>query len=287
MTTLRRVAVLGFGTMGSGIAHVVARSGRDVVVLEAEQSRIDTGWRTLDAFLSDGVRRGKTTDAERSGVLSRITTTTDMSDLRGMELVIEAVSENLEIKQELFGRVAKVIDDDALLTTNTSALSVTELAAGVPEPQRFAGLHFFNPAPLMGVVEIVRALQTEDRVVTLLDEFVHSLRKTPVPVEDRPGFLVNRLLIPYLNDVIQEYDEELATAEDIDLALELGLGYKMGPLSLLDLIGIDVHLHATEGAYAATLDPEFAAPPLLRQMVAAGYWGTKTGRGFRTSSDGI
>src|SRR5581483_1074882 len=170
---------------------------------------------------------------------------------------------------------------DAVLATNTSALSVTDLAACVPNPARFAGLHFFNPAPLMKLVEVVRALQTGPEVVTALSAFCTSIGKTPVEVKDRPGFLINKLLMPYLNDVIQAYDDELASAEDLDVALELGLGYKMGPMKLLDVIGLDTHHHATHCAYEATLDPQFAPPPLLTQMVAAGYLGNKSGRGFR------
>jgi 3-hydroxybutyryl-CoA dehydrogenase len=172
------------------------------------------------------------------------------------------------------------------LTTNTSALSVTQLASGVPDPGRFAGLHFFNPAPLMPLIEVVRALQTTPEVVAALHEFCVSLNKAPVEVKDRPGFLVNRLLMPYLNDVIDGYDSGLASAEDLDTALELGLGYRMGPMRLLDVIGLDTHHHATLSAYEQTLDPQYAPPPLLSRMVAAGYLGNKSGRGFRIS-DGL
>ncbi|WP_100501028.1 3-hydroxyacyl-CoA dehydrogenase family protein [Geodermatophilus chilensis] len=285
MRTFQRVAVLGFGTMGGGIAQVVAASGRDVVVLETGQERIDLGVAAVRDFLDGGIRRGKATEADRDAVLARITGTTDVADLAGVDLVVEAVTERREVKAELLGRVATVVGEDAVLTTNTSALSVTDLAAALPRPERMAGLHFFNPAPLMAVVEVVRALQTDADVITDLVAFVEDIGKSPVEVKDRPGFLVNRLLMPYLNDVVQEYDDELASAEDIDVAIQLGLGYKLGPLALLDLIGIDVHRHATESAYAATLDPQFAPPPLLAQMVAAGYLGAKSGRGFRVGTE--
>jgi len=286
MADFERVAVLGFGTMGAGIAQVVAMSGREVTVLEAGQDRIEAGSAALAGFLDGGVARGKMTESERDETLARIRSTTEPKELDGCDLVIEAVSERFEVKRELFGAVAAVIGDDALIVTNTSALSVTALAASVPGPGRFAGLHFFNPAPLMRVVEVVRALQTEPEVIERLTEFVVALGKEPVVVKDRPGFLVNYLLMPYLNDVVTELDNELASAEDIDTALRLGLGYKLGPLELLDLIGLDVHEHATQSAYDATLDPRFAPPPLLRQMVAAGYHGDKNGMGFRNRQDG-
>ena len=285
MRSFHRVAVLGFGTMGAGIAQVVAASGRDVVVLETDQERIDRGRAAVAAFLDGGVQRGKGTDADRDAVLGRVRGTTDVTDLTGVDLVIEAVSERRDVKVELLARVAEVVGVDTVLTTNTSALSVTDIAAHLARPERMAGLHFFNPAPVMALVEVVRALQTEADVVADLVAFVEDIGKSPVEVKDRPGFLVNRLLIPYLNDVVREYDDELASAEDIDVAIQLGLGYKLGPLDLLDLIGIDVHRHAAESAYEATLDPQFAPPPLLAQMVAAGYLGHKSGRGFRVGAD--
>jgi 3-hydroxybutyryl-CoA dehydrogenase len=172
-----------------------------------------------------------------------------------------------------------------VITTNTSALSVTDLAAAVSHPHRFAGLHFFNPAPVMRLVEVVRALQTDDATVAALLGFAEAIGKVAVEVKDRPGFLVNRLLLPYLNDVVQAYDDGLASARDVDVAIELGLGHPRGPLALLDLIGLDVHEHATAAAYADTLDPQFAPPPLLSRMVTAGYHGRKTGRGFRVGTE--
>ncbi|MCP2252727.1 3-hydroxybutyryl-CoA dehydrogenase [Prauserella aidingensis] len=284
MTVFSRVAVLGFGTMGGGIAQVVAGSGRDVVVLETERHRLDAGFAAVRRFLDDGVSRGKTTEAERDAVLGRLTGTTDVADLATVDLVIEAVTERMDVKADLLGRVAEVVRDETVLATNTSALSVTDLAARVSGPERVAGLHFFNPAPVMAVVEVVRALQTDASVAADLVSFTEDLGKAPVEVKDRPGFLVNRLLMPYLNDVVREFDDDLASAEDIDVAIRLGLGHRLGPLELLDLIGIDVHTHATESAYEATLDPQYAPPPLLRQMVAAGYLGTKSGRGFRVGT---
>jgi len=279
--SFERVAVLGFGTMGAGIAQVVARSGRGVTVLETGDDRLADGRRRVEGFLTDGVGRGKLTSDDREAVLRRITGTTDVAALAGSELVIEAVVEDRDLKAELWPRVSEAVGTGAVLVTNTSALSVTDLAATVPEPSRFAGLHFFNPAPLMKLVEVVRALRTAPEVITALTGFCESVGKTPVVVKDRPGFLINKLLMPYLNDVIQAYDDGLAIAADLDSALELGLGDRMGPMTLLDVIGLDTHHHATTSAYEATLDPQFAPPPLLSRMVAAGYLGDKSGRGFR------
>ncbi|MFL4908214.1 3-hydroxyacyl-CoA dehydrogenase family protein [Streptomyces sp. MMS24-I2-30] len=279
---IQRVALLGLGTMGAGIAQLVAQSGHEVTVLETDQARIDAGTAFLRRFLDAGIARGKLTEAGRDEILGRVHGVTDPSGLTGAELVIEAVTERREVKRELLAAVADAVGPEALIVTNTSALSVTDLATAVPRPERFAGLHFFNPAPLMKVIEIVRALQTDEAVIERLVVFVGALGKDPVVVKDRPGFLVNRLLIPYLNDVVQAYDDELASAEDIDTAVRLGLGHKQGPLELIDMIGLDVHEHATSRAYEATLDPAFAPPPLLRQMVAAGRLGNKSGHGFRT-----
>jgi 3-hydroxybutyryl-CoA dehydrogenase len=284
-TDIRHVGLLGFGTMGAGIAHLVAQSGREVTVLEMDQARLDAGTTFLTAFLDGGIARGKLTEASRDEILGRIHGVTDVSGLAGADAVIEAVTEKREVKRELLARVAAVVGIEALILTNTSALSITDLATAVPNPARFAGLHFFNPAPVMRVVEIVRALQTDEAVIDGLTAFVESLGKDAVVVKDRPGFLVNRLLMPYLNDVIQAYDDELASAEDIDTAVRLGLGHKLGPLELLDMIGLDVHEHATTSAYEATLDPVFAAPPLLRQMVAGGWLGAKNSKGFRTETE--
>ncbi|MCL3819390.1 3-hydroxyacyl-CoA dehydrogenase family protein [Aeromicrobium wangtongii] len=283
---IERVAVLGLGTMGAGIAVLVARSGFDVIALEATAERIEHGLAHARGFLDESVRRGKLTEQDRDEVLARLRGTTDVDDLAGVDLVIEAVVENRDVKRELLVRVAAVVGEDAAIVTNTSALSVTDLAAAIPGPERCAGLHFFNPAPLMKIIEVVRALQTDAALVARLEEFVESLGKTAVVVKDRPGFLVNYLLMPYLNDVIQELDDGLATAEDLDVAIKLGLGHRLGPVELLDMIGLDVHAHATESAYEATRDVRFTPPPLLRQMVAAGRLGDKSGRGLRTAGDG-
>jgi 3-hydroxybutyryl-CoA dehydrogenase len=255
-------------------------------VLETDEVRIDAGFAALGSFLDGGVARGKVTVQERDEVVARVRGVTALDELASAELVIEAVTEDAEVKRSLLARVAKVVSPDTVIATNTSALSVTELATAVPRPERVAGLHFFNPAPLMKLVEVVRALQSDDQVIYRLVEFTRSIGKEPVVVRDRPGFLVNLLLMPYLNDAVQLYDDELASAEDMDTAVRLGLGHKLGPLELLDLIGLDVHLAATTSAYQATLDPRFAPPTLLRRLVAAGYHGAKNGRGLRAGTKG-
>jgi 3-hydroxybutyryl-CoA dehydrogenase len=279
--TFTQVAVVGYGAMGAGIAQVCAQAGYAVTVLDTDDARLADGDRRLREFLDGGVSRGKLTADERDAVIARIRPTIEVAQLAGADLVVEAIVEDAAVKKQLLPAVAEVVGPDAVITTNTSALSVTDLAAAVPHPHRFAGLHFFNPAPLMRLVEVVRALQTDDATVAAVLGFAEALGKVAVEVKDRPGFLVNRLLMPYLNDVVQAYDEGLASARDIDVAIELGLGHPRGPLGLLDLIGLDVHEHATANAYADTLDPQFAPPPLLSRMVAAGYHGRKTGRGFR------
>jgi 3-hydroxybutyryl-CoA dehydrogenase len=281
MPEFERVAVIGCGTMGSGIAQVAAQAGCQVTVVEVDRGRLEAGLDAMRTFLDGSVVRGKLTEEESACVLQRVHGTTSLADLADAQLVIEAVTENSDIKRAVVAEIGQVVNSDAVLVTNTSALSVSDLATASPRPEQFAGLHFFNPAPLMKVVEVVAALQTSSEVTDRLSAFVTDLGKDPIPVKDRPGFLVNRLLLPYLNDVIQAYDDGLATAEDLDTAIRLGLGYKQGPLELLDMIGLDVHEHATRSAYEALLDPVYAAPPLLQAMVASGRLGNKNGKGFR------
>jgi len=275
------VAVLGYGTMGAGIAQVCAQAGLETLVVEAAQEPLAAGQRRLEAFLAEGVRRGKVDEAEREATLARIRRTTDLADCAGVDVAIEAVVEDLAVKRALLGRLGEVVGADTLVATNTSALSVTELARAYAYPERVGGLHFFNPAPLMALVEVVVAIDTSDETTAALTAFAEQIGKQPVTTKDRPGFLVNRLLMPYLNQALQAYDDGIASARDVDAAVELGLGYPMGPLTLLDLIGLDNHEHATSAAYEQTKDPDFAPPPLLSRMVDAGRLGRKSGRGLR------
>lgn len=285
MSDKRRVAVLGLGTMGAGIAQVCAQAGYEVMTLESSEGLLEKGRQRIKSFLDEGVRKEKVTEEIRDETLARVQGTTEVGELSGAEIVIEAVIENLEAKRELLPAVSETVGERAIITTNTSALSVTELAATVPSPERFAGLHFFNPAPIMPLVEIVAAEQSSEETLQTLQVFTEDIGKQPVRTKDRPGFLVNRLLMPYLNQVVQAYDDGLASAEDMDIALEKGLGYPMGGLKLLDLIGLDIHLHASSAAYEQTHSPHLAPPPLLSRMVDAGYLGRKAGQGFHSYSD--
>jgi 3-hydroxybutyryl-CoA dehydrogenase len=277
---LERVAVLGFGAMGAGVAQVCAQAGLDVAVLDVDAEHLEAGRERLEDFLEGGVRRGKLTAGEGEAVLGRVRGTEDVAELAGAGLVIEAVVEDAELKRGLLGEVAAVVGEEALIATNTSALAVASLAAAIPAPGRVGGLHFFNPAPVMRLVEVVEAVATAPETTAALEAFARRIGKEPVVTKDRPGFLVNRLLMPYLNQVVQDYDDGLASAEDLDAALELGLGYPMGGLKLLDLVGLDVHRNATVAAWEQTRDPHLVPPPLLERMVAAGRLGRKSGRGF-------
>jgi 3-hydroxybutyryl-CoA dehydrogenase len=280
MSDIETVAVLGFGAMGAGIVQVCAQAGHNVVVLEDSNERLEDGRQRLEGDLEEGVRREKVTEEARDETLSQVRGTTEAGELSGAGIVIEAVVEDLEVKRELLPAVADAVGERAIMATNTSALSVTELAATVPRPERFGGLHFFNPAQRMKLVEVVAAEQSSEETLETLETFAEGLGKQPVRTKDRPAFLVNRLLMPYLNQVIQAYDDGLASAEDMDTALEMGLGYPMGGLKLLDLIGLDIHLHATSAAYEQTHELHLSPPPLLSRMVNAGYLGRKAGRGF-------
>lgn len=286
MSDFQKVGVVGLGTMGAGIAVVFASAGLDVLAIEADEQRAAAGLADIEKFLDGSVSRDKLTVERKAEVLARITASTTVKDLADRDVVLESVTEDLSVKKRLFADLAAVVGPEVPLLTNTSALSVTDLAASVAGPERVAGLHFFNPAPVMRTVEVVHTLDTDPALIQRLVDLVADLsNKDAVVVKDRPGFLVNALLLPYLNDVIGELDDDLATAEDLDVALKLGLGYKMGPMEMLDMIGLDVHLHATTNAYLATGDARYAPPPLLQQMVATGRLGTKSGSGFRTAHD--
>lgn len=280
MDQITQVGLIGFGTMGAGIAAVLAASGRSVVVVDLDQDRLDLGRAAFESLCDDATRDRSA--AERAAILNRIVATTDLAQVAMTDLVIEAVTENLDIKKEVLAAVAGFVGGEVWIASATSAQSITELAAELPNPDRIAGLHFFNPAPRRPTVEVIRGLETRDDVVDGLVAFVSSLdQKEAVVVKDSPGSLVSSMLFPYLNDVVQALDDELACAEDLDLALKLGLGYKVGPLEMLDAAGLDVHLSGTAALHAATGDARYAPPPLLRRMVAAGHLGAKTGRGFR------
>ncbi|WP_086709060.1 3-hydroxyacyl-CoA dehydrogenase family protein [Streptomyces antimycoticus] len=282
MRDINCVGLVGLDTLGAGIAVVLAASGRSVIVVEADQPRLDAGRAALETAYDVTAGRTAGTAADREATLGRVVGTTDVARLAAVDLVVESVAEDLLTKKEALAQVVATVGGHVPIVSSTSAFSITQLAADLPSPGRFAGLHFFHPAAAPRTVEVVRGLETADDTVDDLVSFVSTLGgKEAVVVKDHPGFLVNSMLVPYLNDVVQALDDELASAEDLDLALKLGLGYKLGPLELLDTVGLDVHLQKTSALHAATGDARYVPPPLLRRMVAAGRFGAKNGRGFR------
>jgi 3-hydroxybutyryl-CoA dehydrogenase len=279
---VRRIGVVGLGAMGAGIAQVAIEAGFDVVGREVTAELGETAAGRIGHFLTRKVEKGQRTEDERAAAMSKLATTTDLSDLADCDLVVEAILEELDAKRELFGELERICRPDAVLATNTSALSVTEIAAATSSPGRVVGMHFFNPAPLMPLVEVVRAeLSSDDAVATALD-VVERLGKVAVPCHDTPGFVVNRILIPLLNDCVRTLDEARVTPEALDAAMTNGAGWPMGPCTLVDLVGIDVHVHASEALYEKLREPRMAPPPRLVAMRNAGLLGRKTGRGFYT-----
>jgi 3-hydroxybutyryl-CoA dehydrogenase len=279
---VRLIGVVGLGAMGAGIAQVAIEAGYEVVGREITAELGDTASTSIGHFLTRKVEKGQRTQEERDAAIARLTTTIELADVANCDLVIEAIVEELVPKQELFAELERVCRPDALLATNTSALSVTEIAAATSSPERVVGMHFFNPAPLMPLVEVVRAeLSSDDAVATAL-AVVERLGKVAVPCHDTPGFVVNRILIPLLNDCVRTLDEARVTPEALDAAMTNGAGWPMGPCTLVDLVGIDVHVHASEALYEKLREPRMAPPPRLVAMRNAGLLGRKSGRGFYT-----
>jgi 3-hydroxybutyryl-CoA dehydrogenase len=279
---IRTVGVLGCGLMGSGIAQVCAQSGYKTIVREVDESYLQRGLARIKKFLDDGVEKGKVTTELREKTLANLTGTTAFSEMKECDLVIEAIVENLEEKRQTYAGLDAVVKDHTIFVSNTSSLCVTQLAAGTKRPDRFAGLHFFNPVPLMKLVEVIRALTTSDETYKRVFAFAESLGKEPITAPDRPGFIVNRLLVPYLLDAIRCYEQGLGTLEDIDKGMKLGCGYPMGPFTLLDFVGLDTTYYIANIMFEDLRDPAFAPPPLLKRMVMAGRLGRKSGRGFYT-----
>ena len=278
--TVERIGVVGLGAMGSGIAQVAVEAGFDVVGREVTSELGEAAAGRIGHFLTRKVEKGHRSEEERDAAVARLVTTTDLADLAGCDLVIEAIVEELDAKRALFGELERICRADAVLATNTSALSVSEIAAATASPNRVVGMHFFNPAPLMPLVEVVRAeLSSEEAVATALG-VVERFGKVAVPCHDTPGFVVNRVLIPLLNDCVRVLDEARVAPEAIDAAMTNGAGWPMGPCTLLDLVGIDVHVHASEALYEKLREPRMAPPPRLVAMRNAGLLGRKAGRGF-------
>lgn len=277
---IRTVGVVGLGTMGAGIAQVCMEAGFSVVGREVSE---ELGTRARDRiahFVGRKVEKGRISEAERDQTVARLRLTTALEELAGCELVVEAIVEELGAKRDLFAALDRICAQDAVLATNTSALSVTEIAAATDRPGRVVGLHFFNPAPLLPLVEVVRAELTADTAYGTAHAFVEQLGKTPVRCHDTPGFVVNRVLIPLLNDCIRVLDEARVAPGDLDAAMKAGAGWPMGPCELVDLVGLDVHVHASEALYEKLREPRMAPPPRLVAMANAGLLGRKSGRGF-------
>ena len=280
MAEIKKVGVVGCGLMGHGIAQVAAQAGLDVVVREVDQAVLDKGLGKIEKQLARAVEKGKAEQADADAVLGRIHGTTDYKDLADGDLVIEAITEDLESKRAMWKELSEIVQDEALFATNTSSLPVIAQAAVTNRPQQFLGLHFFNPAQVMKLVEVIRCVTTsEDTFATGVD-FAKSLGKLGVQTRDNAGFIVNRLLVPYLLDAIRVYEGGLASLEDIDQAMKLGCGYPMGPFTLLDLVGLDTTMYVAEVMFDEYREPRYAPPPLLKRMVMAGQLGRKSGKGF-------
>jgi 3-hydroxybutyryl-CoA dehydrogenase len=278
--SIKTVGVLGCGLMGAGIAQVCAQAGYRTVVREVEEPLLRKGLARIEKFLADGVTRGKVTATARDAALANLAGTTSFDEFRDCDLVIEAIVENVDEKRKAYAALDAIVGEQAIFCSNTSSLCITELAAATKRPDRFGGLHFFNPVPLMKLVEVVRGLATADETYRALFAFAQSLGKEPITAPDRPGFIVNRLLVPYLLDAVRAYENGLGTIEDIDKGMTLGCGHPMGPFTLLDFVGLDTTYYIANIMFEEFREPAYAPPPLLKRMVLAGRLGKKSGRGF-------
>ena len=277
---VQKVGVIGCGIMGSGIVEVCAKAGADVTYVEVSDDKAERGRAAIEKSFGKAVDRGKLPAEDRDAALGRITSSTDIGELAEMDLVIEAATENLETKLEIFRTLDKVTRPDIILATNTSSLPIIQMAMVTERPDKVIGTHFFNPPPVMKLLEVIRAITTSDETVEFVKGFSERIGKTTVMAKDRAGFIVNYLLTYYLNSAIRMLDEEFATKEDIDTAVKLGLSHPLGPFELLDLIGLDTMMSVAEVLYDEFRDPDVAPPPLARRMVQAGFLGRKTGKGF-------
>jgi len=277
---IKTVGVLGCGLMGSGIAQVCAAAGYRTIVREVDDILLNKGIGRIRKFLDEGVAKGKRTAAARDTTLGNLTGTTTFEALKECDLIVEAIVEDLQQKRQTYASLEPIVSDRTIFVSNTSSLCITELAAATKRPDRVAGLHFFNPVPIMKLVEVIRALTTSDATYDAVFAFAQSLGKEPITAPDRPGFIVNRLLVPYLLDAIRAYERGLGTVDDIDKGMKLGCGYPMGPFTLLDFVGLDTTYYIANIMFEEFREPAYAPPPLLKRMVLAGYLGRKSGRGF-------
>ena len=279
---IRSVGVVGLGTMGAGIAQLAIEAGFETIGREVSMELAEQARDRIAHFLTRKAEKGQLDQAARDAAVGRLSLTTEVADLADCDLIVEAIVEELEPKRDLFAELDRITAEDAILATNTSALSVTEIAAATTRPERVLGMHFFNPAPLLPLVEVIRTELTADEPYEAAFVFAEKLGKTPIRCNDTPGFVVNRVLIPLLNDCVRVLDEARVTPEDLDTGMKNGAGWPMGPCALIDLVGIDVHVHASEALYEALREPRMAAPPRLVRMAQAGLLGRKTKRGFYT-----
>jgi 3-hydroxybutyryl-CoA dehydrogenase len=277
---VKKVAVVGCGLMGSGIVEVVAKSGAEVTFVEISEEKCQKQMGRIEKSLGKAVEKGKLDAGERDAVVGRISSTTDIGEIGDIDLAIEAVTEDLETKLDVFRRLDELARPEVILASNTSSLPIGEMAAATKRPDKVLGMHFFNPVPVMKLLELVRALQTSDETLELARGYGEKLGKTVVVAKDRAGFIVNYLLVSFLNSAVRMVEEGFATKEDIDTAVQLGLGHPMGPLTLLDLVGLDTAYYISHVLYDQFKDPIYAAPNLLKQMVTAGHHGRKSGKGF-------
>jgi 3-hydroxybutyryl-CoA dehydrogenase len=286
---INKIGVLGCGLMGSGIAQVAATAGFDVIVLEQEQKFLDKGFagieKSLSRLVERGPEKGGLTPEQKVQALSHLKGTLNMQDLADRDIVIEAIIENVAEKRKTYAQLDSIVKKDAIFATNTSSISVTELMTATKRPERFIGLHFFNPVPMMKLVEVVKTIATAPEVYDAAVEFAKKLGKVPVRTSDKTGFIVNRLLVPYLLDAIRAYEEGVGSITDIDEAMKLGCGYPMGPFTLLDFVGLDTTYYITHVMYDEFKERRFASPPLLKRLVLAGWYGRKSGKGFYDYAD--
>jgi len=277
---IKKVGVIGCGLMGSGIIQVCAQSGYEVAASEINEELLNKGLTAINAVLTGRVDRGKLSQPEKDATLGRIKGTTDMKDLHDCDLIIEAVSESMDLKRKIFGEMDKICPKHTILATNTSCLSIIDIAMVTTRPDKVLGLHFFNPAPVMPLLEIVRTIATSDDTIEASKNFGNSLGKTIVIAQDAPGFIVNRLMVPQLLNAIRMFESGVASKEDIDTAVNLGLNHPLGPLALADLVGLDTLLLVADSIYDVSRDTQYIAPISLQKMVSAGWLGRKTGKGF-------
>jgi 3-hydroxybutyryl-CoA dehydrogenase len=279
---IKKIGVVGAGTMGNGITQISSQIGCDVVMMDIEMRFVEGGMTSIDKFLSKSVEKGKMTSGEKDAVIGRIKGTTDMADLKDVDFVIEAVIEDVELKKRVFRTLDELVRPEVILATNTSSMSITEIAASTSRPDKVCGMHFFNPAPIMRLVEIIRGYATSDESVTIAEELAKKMGKVTVEVKkDSPGFIVNRIMIPHMIEAIKMVEEGIATIEDVDTAVKNGLNYPMGPFELMDLTGIDIAYFVTEYFYKElNKESKWVAPNLLKTMIRAGNLGRKTGSGW-------